>query len=167
VNPWIFPGVFCCCQAFFRESNEIGTVFVILNQLLIKLPTIKTANKVNEVDKYIAGFPEATQYLLHTIRTTIKKAAPAAEEVISYQMPAYKYNGMLVFFAGYKNHIGFYPGAAGIEAFKKDISSYKNAKGSVQFPLDKPLPLKLITKIVKFRVQQNKEKAALKIKKKK
>jgi len=124
-------------------------------------------SKVNDIDKYIAGFPEETQYLLDKIRATIIKAAPEAEEVISYQMPAYKLHGMLVFFAGYKNHIGFYPGAGGIEAFKKEISVYKNAKGSVQFPLDKKLPLQLITRIVKFRVKQNLEKAALKVKKKK
>src|SRR5436190_24202613 len=109
------------------------------------------ATKVNDIDRYIAGFPEATQYLLDELRATIKKAAPAAEEVISYQMPAYKFHGMLVFFAGYQRHIGFYPGAGGIEAFKKEISVYKNAQGSVQFPLDKKLPLKLITAIVKFR----------------
>ncbi len=126
-----------------------------------------STQKVNDIDKYIAGFPEETQYLLDEIRAAIKKAAPEAEEVISYQMPAYKYQGMLVFFAGYKNHIGFYPGAGGIEAFKKEIAAYKNAKGSVQFPLDKPLPVKLITQIVKFRLLQNKEKAALKVKKKK
>jgi len=124
-------------------------------------------SKANNVDSYIAGFPEATQYLLDELRATIKKAAPDAEEVISYSMPAFKYHGMLVFFAGYKNHIGFYPGAGGIEAFKKEISVYKNAKGSVQFPLDKKLPLQLVTRIVKFRVKQNLEKAALKIKKKK
>ena len=121
--------------------------------------------KVNDVDKYIAGFPETTQYLLNKVRAAIIKAAPEAEEVISYQMPAYKYQGMLVFFAGYKNHIGFYPGAGGIEAFKKEIAGYKNAKGSVQFPPDKPMPVKLITQIVKFRLQQNKEKAAVKKKK--
>ena len=123
------------------------------------------ATKTNEIDKYIAGFPEATQILLDKIRATIIKAAPEAEEVISYMMPAYKYQGMLVFFAGYKNHIGFYPGAGGIEAFKKEIAVYKNAKGSVQFPLDKPLPVKLIKQIVKFRLKQNKEKAAAKKKK--
>jgi len=129
---------------------------------------MKTAiSKVNDIDKYIAGFPEETQYLLDKIRATIIKAAPEAEEVISYQMPAYKLHGMLVFFAGYKNHIGFYPGAGGIEAFKKEISVYKNAKGSVQCPLNKKLPLQLITRIVKFRVKQNLEKAALKVKKKK
>jgi uncharacterized protein YdhG (YjbR/CyaY superfamily) len=123
--------------------------------------------KTNDIDKYIAVFPKDTQKLLEQMRVTIMKAAPKAEEVISYQMPAYKLNGMLVFFAGYKNHIGFYPGASGITTFKKEIAVYKNAKGSVQFPLDKPLPLKLITEMVKFRVKQNLDKAKAKAIKKK
>ncbi|HEY9364716.1 MAG TPA: DUF1801 domain-containing protein, partial [Chitinophagaceae bacterium] len=101
--------------------------------------------KINEIDSYIAGFPKDTQNLLQQLRETIMKAAPDAEELISYQMPAYKFNGVLVYFAGYKNHIGFYPGASGIETFKKEVSVFKNAKGSVQFPLDKQLPTKLIT----------------------
>ncbi len=109
-------------------------------------------------DAYIAEFPKETQVLLEQMRKTIQEAAPGAEEIISYAMPSYKLHGILVHFAGYANHIGFYPGAAGIEAFKDALSSYKWAKGSVQFPIDKPLPLKLVTEIVKFRVQQNKEK---------
>jgi len=120
----------------------------------------------NNIDQYIAGFPEATKLLLEKVRTAIKKAAPQAEEVISYNMPAYKLNGILVWFAGYKNHIGFYPMASGIETFKKELSVYKGAKGSVQFPLNKPIPLALITKIVKFRVKENLEKAKNKSKKK-
>lgn len=117
------------------------------------------------VDLYIAGFPKEVQKSLERLRATIIKAAPAAEETISYQMPAYKFNGMLVYFAGYKNHIGFYPGASGIKAFTKEIAGYKNAKGSVQFPIDKPLPLDLVSKIVKFRVKENIEKAKAKKKK--
>jgi uncharacterized protein YdhG (YjbR/CyaY superfamily) len=109
----------------------------------------------NEVDKYIAGFPKETRKRLEQIRATVRKAAPGAEEVISYQMPAFKYHGILVFFAAYKNHIGFYPTASGIETFKKELSNYKGAKGSVQFPLNQPLPLTLIAKIVVFRVKQN------------
>lgn len=124
----------------------------------------KTAIPTN-VDAYIASFPEETQTLLEQLRATIKKAAPGADELISYQMPAYKYNGMLVYFAGYKNHIGFYPTASGIANFTKDLSDFKNSKGAVQFPLDKPLPLQLVTKIVKFRVKENLEKAAIKAKK--
>lgn len=115
-----------------------------------------------DVDKYIAGFPPATQNVLEQIRSTIKKAAPEAEEVISYQMPAYKCNGMLVYFAAYKNHIGFYPTPSGIESFKNELSIYKGAKGSVQFPLEDPLPVNLITRIVAFRVKENRELAEIK-----
>jgi uncharacterized protein YdhG (YjbR/CyaY superfamily) len=116
----------------------------------------------SDIDNYIAGFHESTQKLLEQLRETIRKAAPEAEEVISYKMPAFKLKGILVYFAGYKNHIGFYPGASGIEAFKKDLSGYKGAKGSVQFPLDKPLPLRLITRIVKFRVIEDLQRAKTK-----
>ena len=119
-----------------------------------------------DIDMYISGFPKETQLLLEQIRTTIKKVAPKAAEVISYGMPAFKLNGMLVWFAGYKKHIGFYPKASGINAFKKELSVYKGAKGSVQFPLDKKLPLGLITKIVKFRLKENLEKEKAKVKKK-
>ncbi|TAL72206.1 MAG: hypothetical protein EPN88_05095, partial [Bacteroidetes bacterium] len=93
--------------------------------------------------------------LLEQLRVTIKKAAPKAEEIISYGMPAFKLNGVLVWFAAHSKHIGFYPMASGIAAFKKELSIYKSAKGSIQFPLDKPLPLRLITSIVKFRVNEN------------
>lgn len=113
------------------------------------------------VEEYIASFPEHTRELLQQIRAVIKKAAPGAEEVISYKMPAYRLNGMLVYFAGYKNHIGFYPTGSGIAAFQKELSAYKGAKGSVQFPLDKKLPVALIAKIVKFRVKENKEKEVI------
>src|SRR3569623_292730 len=109
-----------------------------------------TSNKFTSVDEYHATFPAGTKAKLNQMRTTIKKAAPKAEEVISYNMPAFKQDGMLVFYAGYKGHIGFYPGAGGIENFKKELSVYKWAKGSVQFPLDEPLPLALVTQIVKF-----------------
>lgn len=121
---------------------------------------------MNDIDAYIATFPHDTQALLQQVRDTIKQAAPGAEELISYQMPAYKLNGMLVYFAGYKKHIGFYPTASGIEAFKEAISEYKNAKGSVQFPLDKPLPLELIRKIVQFKVNDNLQRSMTKKKSK-
>jgi uncharacterized protein YdhG (YjbR/CyaY superfamily) len=117
------------------------------------------------VDEYISGFPENLRTPLEEMRTTIKKAAPKCEEVISYQMPAYKYFGILVYFAGYKNHIGFYPTASGIEVFKNELSKYKGAKGSVQFPLDKPLPGALISKIVKFKLKENIRKAETKMQK--
>ena len=119
----------------------------------------QTDNGKELVDKYIAGFPKATQILLEKIRLTIKKAEPKAAETIGYGIPTFKLNGNLVHYAGYENHIGFYPGAAGIASFKKEISVYKNAKGSVQFPIDKPLPLSLVTAITKFRVIQNEAKA--------
>jgi len=114
------------------------------------------------VDLYIASFPKDVQKLMERLRATIRKVAPKAEEVISYQMPAYKFHGMFVYFAAYKSHIGFYPGASPIMAFQKEISIYKNAKGSVQFPIDQPLPLGLVTKMVKFRLQENLEKAEVK-----
>ena len=126
-----------------------------------------SATQILNTDSYIAGFPEETGNLLKQLRETIIRAAPDAEEVISYQMPAYRYYGMLVYFAGYKKHIGFYPGASGIATFKNELSGYKGAKGSVQFPLNKPLPLELISKIVNFRVHQNLEKASAKAEKKK
>ena len=118
------------------------------------------------IDECIATYPKDVQAVLQKLRATIKKAAPKAEETISYGIPTFKLYGNLVHFSGYKHHIGFYPGAGGIKAFSKEISGYKSAKGSVQFPLDKPLPYALVTKIVKFRVKQNLEKAALKAKKK-
>ena len=118
------------------------------------------------VDNYIAGFPKETQEKLEALRTAISEAAPKAEEIISYAMPTFILKGNLVHFAGYKNHIGFYPGSSGIEVFKEAVSDYKNAKGSVQFPLDQPLPLELIKKIVKFRVDENIETAQLKTAKK-
>lgn len=115
-----------------------------------------------DIDSYIATFPKNVQVLLEQVRNAIKSSAPKAEEVISYNMPAFKLHGMLVYFAGYKQHIGFYPTASGIAEFQEEISKYKNAKGSVQFPLDKPMPLALIKKMVKFRVKENSEKAKLK-----
>ena len=114
------------------------------------------------IDQYIATFPEPTKLLLRQVRENIMKAAPGAEEAISYQMPAFKLHGMLVYFAGYKNHIGFYPSGSGIVEFQEKLSEYKFSKGAIQFPLDKPLPVKLITEIVKFRVKQNEEKKMFK-----
>ena len=110
--------------------------------------------KPKDVDEYISMFPDNIQELLKEVRATITAAAPEAEEVISYQMPAYKFHGMLIFFAAFKNHIGLYPRVSGIETFKEELSVYKGAKGSVQFPLSKPLPLDLIARIVKFRVTE-------------
>ena len=115
----------------------------------------KLNNSSQEVTDYIANYPIAVQEVLEELRTTIKKAAPEAEELISYKMPAYKYYGVLVYFAAYKNHIGFYATPTGHKEFESDLAPYKQGKGSVQFPLNQPLPWPLITKIVKFRVKEN------------
>ena len=122
---------------------------------------------VTTIDDYIAGFAKDVQVILEELRATIRKAAPEAEETINYQIPTFTVNGNLVHFAAYKNHIGFYPTPSGIAAFKKELSAYEGAKGSVQFPIDKPLPLRLITKIVKFRVKENLGKAERKVKNRK
>lgn len=114
------------------------------------------------IDEYIATFPKDTQKILKDIRATIKAAAPNAEEKISYQMPTFFLNGNLVHFAAFKNHIGLYPTPSGTEAFKKEIPRYKAAKGSIRLPLDEPMPLNLISRIVKFRVAENLKKAQLK-----
>ena len=116
------------------------------------------------IDEYIATFPEDTQKILTEIRETIKAAAPDAEEKISYQMPTFYLNGNLIHFAAFKNHIGIYPTPSGTEAFKEEISRYQGAKGSIRLPIDEPMPLKLITKIVKFRVAENIKKAKGKLK---
>ena len=114
---------------------------------------VKTTFK--DFDDYFSRQTPEVQILLEQIRQTIKKAAPEAEEVISYNMPAFKYQGMLVYFAAYKNHIGFYATPTGHSEFAAELSAYKQGKSSIQFPLNKPLPLDLITKIVKFRVKEN------------
>jgi len=118
--------------------------------------------KPNNIDEYIAAFPRETQELLEQVRTIIRQSAPEAVEIISYGMPAFKHHGILVYFAGYQNHIGFYPTASGIKAFQKEISGFKNSKGAVQFPLNKPLPFELISRIVQFRVNENLLKAKTK-----
>jgi uncharacterized protein YdhG (YjbR/CyaY superfamily) len=112
------------------------------------------------IAQYIAAFPPDVRRTLRRIRATIRKAAPAAEEVISYQMPTYKLHGNLVHFAAYPNHIGFYPAPRAIESFKKELAAYEGSKGTIKFPIDKPVPLGLITRIVKFRVKDNRERAA-------
>lgn len=118
------------------------------------------------VDEYIALFPKAVQERLIMMRQIIKKEAPEAEEKISYGMPAYHLNGPLVYFAGYAKHIGFYATPSGHEKFKKALSVYKQGKGSVQFPLEEALPVKLVEDIVKFRIKENATKVKLGLKKK-
>jgi uncharacterized protein YdhG (YjbR/CyaY superfamily) len=117
------------------------------------------------IDEYIAAFPDDVQEILQKIRMTIRTAAPEAEETIKYQMPTFTLKGNLVHFAAFKKHIGFYPVPTGIEAFKQELSVYEGGKGSIQFPLDKPIPYNLIGKIVKFRVKENVERAEAKRKK--
>ncbi len=112
------------------------------------------------VELYILSAPTQAQGKLREIRKAIRSAAPDASEIISYQMPTLYFHGNLVYFAGYEKHIGFYPGANGISEFEKELGEYKHAKGSVQFPLDKPLPISLIKRIVKFRVAENSLKAS-------
>ena len=114
-----------------------------------------------DVDGYIATFPTDVQELLNKVRATIKKAAPKAEEVIKYGIPTYVLNGNLIHFGGFKNHIGVYPTPSGIEEFKKELSAYTGSKGAIQFPLNKPFPYSLLTKIVKYRISQSAKKAGL------
>jgi uncharacterized protein YdhG (YjbR/CyaY superfamily) len=116
----------------------------------------------NEIDHYISGFPSEIQEILQQVRATIREAAPDAEEIINYGIPTFTLKGNLVHYAAFKNHIGFYPAPSGLEAFKEELIGYKGAKGSVQFPMDQPLPWDTITKIVKFRVDENIAKAAAK-----
>jgi uncharacterized protein YdhG (YjbR/CyaY superfamily) len=118
------------------------------------------------IDEYIAGFPGDVQEILQQIRQTIRDVAPDAQEKISYQMPTFTLNGNLIHFAAFKNHIGLYPTPTGIEEFEKELSVYERGKGSVRFPLDKPIPFDLISRIVKFRVKENLARAEAKGRKK-
>lgn len=114
------------------------------------------------IDEYVAAFPRDVQEILKQIRTTIKKAAPDAKETIKYQIPTFVLNGNLVHFGAFKNHVGFYPTPSGIEEFKHELAEYEGAKGSVQFPIDKPMPLNLIERIVEFRAGEARAKSAAK-----
>ena len=118
-----------------------------------------------DIDEYVARFPSDVRKILERVRRTIRKAAPEAEGAISYQIPTFKLKGNLVHFAAWKEHIGFYPTSSGIRKFKKELSAYEGAKGTVKFPMDEPMPLDLIARIVKFRVRENLERAAAKKKK--
>ncbi len=114
--------------------------------------------KPKTIDAYVSAWPDNIQHLLEQVRFAIRDAAPSAAETISYGIPTFTLNGNLVHFAAFKNHIGFYPGPSGIEAFQDQLSTYVRAKGSVQFPYDRPLPLGIISRIVKYRVKENKAK---------
>ncbi len=117
----------------------------------------KPMKNFKTIDEYIATFPKDVQVILEEFRQAVKEAAPEAEETISYKMPAFKQNGILVWFAAFKNHIGFFPKVSAIEAFKDELSSYELSKGTIRFPLDKPIPYDLVNRIVQFRVKKNLE----------
>ena len=117
------------------------------------------SRKFKTVDEYLSIFPASTKNMLLKMRETIKQAAPKAEEVISYNMPAFKFHGVLVYYAAYKEHIGFYPTASPMRAFKNELRDYKTSKGAIQFPIEKPIPTALVKKIVKFKMKENQEKA--------
>jgi len=123
---------------------------------------LKSKTEFKSIDDYIAAQPDNVKASLEKLRQTIRKAAPDAEEVISYQMPAFKFYGVLVYFAAFKNHFGFYPTSAAVKVFKDKLRIYEYSKGTIKFPLDKPIPTKLVTEIVKFRVRENLDKKLLK-----
>ena len=125
----------------------------------MKRPSFKT------VDEYISSFPPGIQAVLENLRSNIKKTVPAAEEVISYQMPAFKWNGVLVWYAAYKEHIGLYPTASPMRVFREELSKFETSKGAIRFPLGKPIPITLVRKIIKFRVRENLEKTKAREKK--
>jgi uncharacterized protein YdhG (YjbR/CyaY superfamily) len=128
---------------------------------------MKTTKAPKNIDEYISGYPVSVQQKLEAIRSAIKKAVPEAEEKISYQMPAFTLNGILVYFAAHTNHIGFYPTSTGVEAFKDELTNYKCTRGTIQFPFEEQLPLDLITRIVIYRSNENSLRAEMKTGKKK
>ncbi|MDO8970227.1 MAG: DUF1801 domain-containing protein [Saprospiraceae bacterium] len=131
------------CPIFTSLAIQTITYITVMNK------------QPDSIDAYIAGFPEETRAILAQVRAAIQKAAPEASETIKYAMPTYVFKGKnLVFFAGYKNHIGFYATPSGHESFKAELSKYKQGKGSVQFPIDQPMPLDLIERMVQFRVEE-------------
>jgi len=124
-----------------------------------------TSRKFKTVDEYFSMFPATTKSILMEMRETIRQAAPQAEELISYNIPAFKFHGVLVYYAAYERHIGFYPTASPMRVFKKELADYKTSKGAIQFPIGKPIPTALVKKIVKFRMNENLEKERMKAKK--
>src|SRR5437868_9135359 len=124
-----------------------------------------TSRKFKTVDEYFSMFPATTKNILMELRETIRQAAPQAEELISYNIPAFKFHGVLVYYAAYERHIGFYPTASPMRVFKKELADYKTSKGAIQFPIGKPIPTALVKKIVKFRMNENLEKERMKAKK--
>lgn len=129
-----------------------------LIRIVENLFVLKSKIEFTSIDEYILVQPVKVRAALKILRQTIKKAAPDAEEVISYQMPAFKFHGVLVYFAAFKNHFSFFPTSSGVRMFKEKLKSFETSKGTIKFPLDKPIPVKLITEIVRFRVKENLEK---------
>ena len=123
---------------------------------------MKASTKFKTVDEYFSAFPPKTRNILKGLRKTIREVAPQAEELISYNMPAFKLHGMLVYYAAYDRHIGFYPTSSPMKVFKDELANYKTSKGAIQFPIEKTIPVALVKKIVKFRVNENLEKEAKK-----
>jgi uncharacterized protein YdhG (YjbR/CyaY superfamily) len=121
------------------------------------------SDAIRTIDDYLAGLPDGPKQILSQLREAVRAAAPGAAEKISYQMPAYDLDGILVYFAAFKKHVGFYPTSSGISAFERELAPYAVSKGTVRFPFDKPLPLKLIARIVKYRVAENRKRARLKV----
>ncbi len=124
--------------------------------------TFAMAQKFNSVDEYLKSLPKNTRKILNTLRLVIRKTAPQAQEVLSYGVPAFKLNGILVLYAGFKNHIGFYPQPSAIKKFTNELQQYETSEGTIRFPLSEPLPLDLIVKIVEFRIQENLKRTAIK-----
>jgi uncharacterized protein YdhG (YjbR/CyaY superfamily) len=138
-----------------------------MDETSIKMETTSSRPKFKTVSEYMSAVPPGTKTILQTLRKAVKEAAPDAEEMISYNIPTLKLNGTyLIYFAGYKEHVSLYPIPNGNETFKKEISPYVSGKGTIKFPIDKPLPLMLITKIVKFSIKANEERATAKLKSK-
>jgi uncharacterized protein YdhG (YjbR/CyaY superfamily) len=147
----------------FNPSDcRSGTASVSKQHIRFVVIKYMTMKQVANIDEYIVDYPREVQTLLHEMRSIIRKTVPDAEEAIKYGIPTYVWHGNLVHFGGFKNHIGFYPGADGVASFKKELAKYECSKGAIQFPLDKPLPASLIARIVRYRVASTKERMKVK-----
>jgi uncharacterized protein YdhG (YjbR/CyaY superfamily) len=153
----IFEGLVPLIEEEIPRGYESALDFAKLKVLRAALLECMAPRKkmVNEVDVYISKYPPNTRKVLQKIRKAVKEAAPKAEEVISYKMPGYKQNGMLVWFAGFKDHIGFFPKVSPFETFSKELAPYKSGVATAKFPLNIPIPLALVKRIVRFRVREN------------
>ncbi len=147
-------------------ASKAATAKATLSQATSSKRAKAKAKAPETIDDYIVAFPAKVQAVLQKVRATIQKAAPDAEEVISYRMPAFKWNGIVVYFAGWKEHVGLYPPIRGDVELEKAVAQYAGPKGNLQFPLDKPMPYALLTKIVKHRLKQNADRKSAKAKRK-